>query len=82
VILAFHIVMIHNNLLQMVAFETILNCSPLAFWTVCLMMIPECQGAADLALLEDSISTVKVVSGNRGSLFCDELHDEVLNYAE
>jgi hypothetical protein len=66
----------------MMAFETILNCSPFAFLTLCFMKIPECQGDTDQALLEDSISTVKVVSGNKGSLFCDEPRDEVLNYAE
>jgi hypothetical protein len=46
------------------------------------MMIPKCQGAADQALLEDSILTVKVVNGNRGSLFCDEPCDEVQILAE
>jgi hypothetical protein len=44
----------------MMAFETILNCSPFVFWTLCLMKIPEGQGAADQALLEDLILTVKV----------------------
>jgi hypothetical protein len=42
----------------MMAFETILNCSSFAFWTLCLMKIPECQVAADQkqALLENLIA--------------------------
>jgi hypothetical protein len=47
------------------ALEVILNCSPFGFWTLCLMKMPECQGAADQTLLEDLISTVKVVGSRR-----------------
>jgi hypothetical protein len=53
----------------MMAFETILNCSPFAFLTLCFMKIPECQGDTDQALLEDSISTVKVAVATKVPCF-------------
>jgi hypothetical protein len=45
----------HESLQQsatMMAFETILNCRPFWFWTLCLMKILEFKEVADQALLE------------------------------